>query len=225
MPPPLAGGDLRFGVGEFARLVERAGDRQRGEARILAPQRVDRDRDELVDIADIVGEQHEMLEMLGRRSGIMPQPRQAEIGARPVEQGERARLVGRADPDAVGDLVAEMDELVGREEARQFGGADVADLDAAILDHISVRDFARGAADRDRGVIVAAEMLELLDQIVAEQPRPRDAARIGAGLGQPGEGAGRRGRGNLPRIVDPELGIGEGARLRAPGSGGVRSWT
>ena len=117
MPTPLACRDLRFGIGQLAGLVDRAGDRQAGEARILAPQRIDRDADELIHVADIVGEQDELLEMLGRRAGVVPQPRQAEIGARPVEQGERARLVGTADPCPVGDLVPEVDQLVRREEA------------------------------------------------------------------------------------------------------------
>ena len=62
-------------------------------------------------------------------------------------------------------------------------------------------------------VIVAGQMLELLDEIVAEQLGPRDAGRVGAGLVQPGEGArGDRPR-DLPRIIDAQLGISERALL------------
>ena len=142
LAPPLAGGDLRLGVVEFAALVDRARDRQRGKARVLASKAVDRDGDELVDVAHIVGEQHEALEMLRRRAGVMLQPGQAEVGAGPIEQGQRPRAASDVIPHPVGDFVADMDQLVRREEARQLGGADVADLDPAVLDHVSVRDFA-----------------------------------------------------------------------------------
>ena len=91
-----------------------------------------------------------------------------------------------------------MDELVGREEARQLGGADVANVNAAILDHISVGDFARRAADRDGDIIIAGEMLELIDQIIPEQFGPRDARCVHPGLVQPGEGAGRSDAGTFP---------------------------
>jgi len=37
VPPPLSGGDLRFGVGQLARLEGRPRHRQRRKARILAP--------------------------------------------------------------------------------------------------------------------------------------------------------------------------------------------
>jgi hypothetical protein len=60
--------------------------------------------------------------MLGRRAGIVAQPRQAEVGARPVEQRERARAWRRMVPGAVGDLVADVDELGGREPAAELGG-------------------------------------------------------------------------------------------------------
>src|SRR6476619_6074309 len=123
--------------------------------------------------------------MLGWCPGVMPQSRQAKVGARSVEQSQRPRLVRGLEPHPVGDLVAEMYELVRREEARQLRGADVADVDPAILDHISVRDLARRTADGDGDVIIALEMFELIDEIVAEQLRPRDAGSIGPGLVEP----------------------------------------
>src|SRR5205085_5215963 len=149
-----------------------------------------------------VSEQDELLKMLWRSAGVVTQAREAEVRARPVEQSERPWLVGRADPDSVGDLVAQMHQLVGRKVARQLGSADVAHLDAAILDHIGVWDFARRAADRHGHVIIAREMLELIYEIVAEQFGPSDAGRVGAGLVEAGESARRRRGGDLPAIVD-----------------------
>ena len=69
----------------------------------------------------IVGEQDVALDVLGRRAGVVAQPRQAEIGAQPVEQRQRPRLARAMLPGAVGDLVADMGELGGREPARELG--------------------------------------------------------------------------------------------------------
>ena len=60
--------------------------------------------------------------------------------------------------------------------------ADIADLNPAILDHIGIWDFARGPADGDPDVIVAVEVLELVDQIIAKQVGPGDAGRVDSGL-------------------------------------------
>src|SRR5207244_8650041 len=111
------------------------------------------------------------------------------------------------NPDTVGNFVADVYELVRGEDARQLGGRDVADLDPAVLDHIRVRDFARRAADRDANIIIAQQMFELVDEIVAEEGRAGDARRIGAGLVEPGERAPDSRTGELRLIVDPELRI------------------
>ena len=149
VPAPGAGGDLAPRRRPGRRARRRRRDRQRGVAAVRAPQLLDRQADELVDVADIVGEQHEVLEMLGRRAGVVAQPGEAEIGARPVEQRERPRAVADAVPGAVGDLVADVDQLGRREPARQLGGADLAELDLGAVEHIGIGDFARRTADRD----------------------------------------------------------------------------
>src|SRR6185369_12150634 len=95
---------------------------------------------------------------------------------------------GGCVPDAVRDLVADVNQLVRWEEARQLGRADIAHLDPAVLDHVGVGDLARGSADRNRDIIVAIEMFELLDQIVTEEVRARNAGRIASRLVQPREG-------------------------------------
>ena len=68
---PYAGRDLLLGVGEVAMLEFTARHRQAGETAVWVAQCADREADELVDVADIVGEQHEALEMLGRSAGVM----------------------------------------------------------------------------------------------------------------------------------------------------------
>src|SRR5438445_11719609 len=108
VPPPAPGGDLRLGVGQLAGLIDRAGNRQRLERTILAAQRVDREADELVDVADVIGEEDKVLEMLGGCAGVMLEAREAEVGARGVEQSERARALGAERTEAVRDLVADV---------------------------------------------------------------------------------------------------------------------
>ena len=139
----------------------------------------------------------------------MPQPRQAEVGTRPVEQCQRPRGIGRCVPHAVRNFISDMDQLIRRKEAGKLGRADVTDLDPAVLDHIGVRDLARRAADADLDVIVANQVLDLVDEIFAEQVWARDAGGIGAGLAEARESARRRRAQRLAAIVDPELRISE----------------
>src|SRR6476659_11495276 len=104
-----------------------------------------------------------------------------------------------------------MDQLVGREKSRQFGRADIAHLDAAILDDVRVGDLACRAADRDRDLIVAGEVLQLLDEVIPEELRPRDACRVSAGLVETSKGAGNMRAAQRARIIDPKLGISKDA--------------
>ena len=108
VPPPRARRDLRFRIGQMLAVVIAAGHRQAGVGAVLAAQLVDREADELVDVADVVGEQDEVLEMVGIGARVMLEPGEAEIGARAVEQGQRPRVADRIVPDAVGNLVADV---------------------------------------------------------------------------------------------------------------------
>src|SRR6188508_2933498 len=98
--------------------------------------------------------------MLGRRTGVVAEPGEAEISARAVEQGERAKAA-RAVEDAVGNLVTDMDEFGRREPARQLGGAHAAKLELGAVDHIRIADLAGRAAGRDVDAIVADQMAQL----------------------------------------------------------------
>ena len=70
---------------------------------------------ELVDIEVIIGEDDEVLEMLGIGAGVMAQPEQRIIDARRGEGSERVRAALRRNEGAVGDLVIGEGE-VGRIE-------------------------------------------------------------------------------------------------------------
>jgi hypothetical protein len=50
--------------------------------------------DELVDVELVVGEQHEVLEVLGRRAGVVAQPVQRVVHPRRGEQRQRLRAPG-----------------------------------------------------------------------------------------------------------------------------------
>src|SRR3546814_2333606 len=64
--------------------------------------------------------------MLGRGAGIVAQPREVEIGAQRVEQRERLRRGRIESEQTVGELVADIGELGGREMARQLQRGDAA---------------------------------------------------------------------------------------------------
>ena len=210
-PPPAARRDLGLGIGEIVVTVEPAGDRQPGEARARFAQCGDGETNELVDVADVVGEQDVALAMLGRGPGVVTQAGEAEVGARCVEQRQRAR---RAEiPGAVGDLVADMDQLGRGKPAAKFGARQAVEGQVGAVDHIGIRDFAGRGADRDLDRIIADEMLKLFGEIGAEQRRARDRTGVNPGVVEPGEGARRRGRGNFGIISDAKLGISEGAAV------------
>ena len=159
MTAPDAGGDLRFGVGEIALTIGAAGDRQAGVAAVGIAQRADREPHELVDVADIVGEQHIALEMLGRGAGIMFEPRQAEVGARRVEQRQWAGRVEREVPSAIGNLVADVDQLGRGKPAAELGGGNAVEREIAAVEDIGVGNLAGRRADRNFDRIVAHQML------------------------------------------------------------------
>src|SRR3546814_4766599 len=83
VPPPRAVGDDAFGI-VARRDHQPARARERGVAIVLAELRAC-PAHEFIDIAVIVGEQDEALDVFGRGAGVMPEPREREIGTRTEE--------------------------------------------------------------------------------------------------------------------------------------------
>ncbi len=77
------------------------------------------------------------------------------------------------------------------------------EIDAAPVENVGIGDFAPAAANWNVDAVIGGQMLELRQQILAEERRARDAAGVGAGLGHPGERAGQSPRGLLARVGDP----------------------
>ena len=212
VPPPAALGDLGDRIGGVGGDEHPARRREGFIRAALALQLLDRPAHELVDVTDIVGEQQVALGVLGRRAGIMPQPRQAEIDPRAVEQRQGPARPERMVPGAVGDLVADMGELGGREPAAEIGGERPVEAQVVgAVEDVGVGDLARGTADRNLDVVIRSEKLELLGQIFAEQPRLGDARRVAAGPVQPPVGPRREFRRGQVAIIDAKLRIGEQA--------------
>src|SRR3546814_5822883 len=106
----------------------------------------------------IVGEQYVALEMLGRGAGIVAQPREAEIGAQRVEQRERLRRGRIESEQTVGELVADIGELGGREMARQLQrGAAAHVRSVARVEHIGKGDLLPGARHRQVHAVMRSE--------------------------------------------------------------------
>ena len=74
---------------------------------------------ELVDVELVVGEQHEVLEMLGPGTGVVAQAVQRVVDPRRGEQRQRLRLAGRGLVGAVGDAVVHRAEVGQVEQVAQ----------------------------------------------------------------------------------------------------------
>ena len=161
--------------------------------------------DELVDVALIVGEQHEALEPGRIGARIMAQPVQREIDALGGEQRKRRRPW--AEPFA-----AVHDGVVRRVQARQ--GKTLRQLHALLgvhlrgaLDREGQRNRRAAFADIDRRIVVVRQQRELLDQIGAEQVRGGDRRAVTARTGDLAEGEAWRTRHLAERHIDREIGI------------------
>ena len=171
-----AGGAGRGGEHDIAR-------RHEAVIAVLADQRA-AEADELVDVALVVGEQHEILEMLGRRAGVVVQPRERIVDALGGEEGERPRLVRSAHQRAVGDGVVGGAEVRQREMRLQAAQVRLRDVDDALLDDEGEGDRPRAHADMHRHAVMLQDVADLLLVIAAEEVGPRQRRPVGAGLEQ-----------------------------------------
>src|SRR4029079_18329335 len=149
--------------------------------------------------------------MVGARSGIMAKSRQAEVRSWAVEKRKRSSITSRIVPDAIGDLVADVRELIGRKGAREHGCGNVAKVDTAAVEDIGIGNLAFAAPDRHLDCVVRNQVLQLGLQIFPEQGRTSDARRIRSPLGQPRERPVRMRSGPLAAIGDAKLRISEAA--------------
>ena len=137
-----------FGQHHAARTRER-------RATIAAELRA-RPVDEFVDIAVIVREQDEALEMLGIGARIVGQPGEAEIGAQSVEQRQRDGIVGIVQFDPVGQFVADVGEVGRGEMARDLVGIDPRQFRTRrAVEHVGERHFLARGADFDLDLVIA----------------------------------------------------------------------
>jgi hypothetical protein len=74
---------------------------------------------EFVDVELVVGEQHEVLEGLGRRAGVVAQPMQRVVDPWRGEQRQRRGLAARRFVGAVGDAVVHFGQIGQVEEIAQ----------------------------------------------------------------------------------------------------------
>ena len=137
----------------------------------------------------IVGHQDVALHVFGGRAGIVLQPRQREVGAQPVEQGQRVMALRVLDVEAVGDLIADQRQFGGRKVPRQIERRHAVEVQSRAVQHVGVGDFLIRHADRHLGAVVADHQFELLLDMGAENVRAGDRGRIGAGPRETREGA------------------------------------
>ena len=136
--------------------------------------------DEFVDVELVVGEQHEVLEMLRRGRGVVRQAVQRIVDALCREWRQRPWLAERHFERAVGDLV------VGAVEVRHVEQVADRPLDAFGRGAIDMRAFEEGEMqrdrrgrfrNRDRNAVVAHDQAKLFDEIAFEERRLGDGGR------------------------------------------------
>ncbi len=207
VPPPRAVGDEFFGI--VARFDHNAACARHRRIARFGTKLFACPADEFIDIAVVIGEQHITLHMFRRCAGIVPQPRQAEIGAQPIEQRERSHIARRAGL-AIGNLVADMRQLGRREMPREIQRRHLIELErVARIEHIGKGNFLPPSHDRGGDVIILQQQRQLLGQVIGKDGGLGHANRIVAGRYQPSERSNRRGAALAPAIVEPDFGISE----------------
>ena len=141
---------------------------------------------EFVDVELVVGEEHEVLEMVGARRRVVAEPRQRIVDALRGKGGERRGLARPRLVGAVGDLVIGVRQVRRVEEVSQRQLDVFRDLRlhiGAFAEGEMQRDRRRRFGNRDARAVVAHQKAELFLEIVAEEFRPRDGRRVDAGRG------------------------------------------
>ncbi len=140
--------------------------------------------DEFVDIELIVGEQDEILEMIGAGRRVMLEALHRQIDARGGEQGQRQASRGMARIGPVGNRIVHAGQIRQVEEVaehRLLAGIQRR-LDETFPRQGEMnRDRPRGQPDRQRPAVILEKQLELFAIIIAEQVGPRQGGAIGAG--------------------------------------------
>ena len=187
VPPPCGVREQRAGV--IHRFVQKqpTGARQRGI--IVLPQLRPRPINEFIDIAVIVGEQDEALKILWRGAGVMCQPRQAEIGAQPIEQRQRQVRIHRRHMQSVRQFITDGGEFGGGKMLRQLHRAHLPQP-AAAIQHIGERNWLIRPPHAQLHRVIGHDEADLLCQIIGKKPRAGDRHRIASGLAQLAKGAG-----------------------------------
>ena len=203
-----------LGIGGVAGDHHPAGAAQRVVGAVRVHQLGGGPAHELVDVAMVVGEQDERLDVLHRRAGVVPQPRQREVGAQPVEV-RQGKGLGLGEHHAVGDLVADVGQVGGREVAGDVRRLAGVERHGRPVHHIGEGDLLGGGVHADSRAIVLHQQLQLLDQIGAVQVRPGDRGLVDAGAGQAGIGPALGRRRGVALPFDAQQRIGE----QAPGAG------
>jgi hypothetical protein len=142
--------------------------------------------DEFVDVELVVGEEHEVLEVLGIGSGVVAQAMQRVVDARRGEERERPRLAGARDVGAVGDAVVHRAEVGQVEQVAQqqpLLDAEAA-FDVVVLGKREVdRDRLHARADLERDAVVLEQEMELVEVVAREQVGARQRRLVGSRSG------------------------------------------
>ena len=176
---------------------------------------------EFVDVELVIGEQHEVLEPLGRCACVVAQAVQRVVHARRGEQRQRLRLTGGGLPGAVGDAIVHGGQVGQVEHVAHQHAAGLGQraLDVVVLRKREMDGNRVGAgAHFQLHVVAGAQQAELLGVVVGKQVGPGQRGLIPPGafhkaIGQLGVGP-RHGGGVHPhkRVESAHRALGRLAR-------------
>ena len=169
---------------------------------------------ERIDVELIIREDHEVLEMLRIRAGVVIEPAQRIIDARRAEQGQRFGRTGRELQGVIGDRVVNRSQVrhiemiaQGSRNARLAAGRGRGlNVDIPTIGEMN-RDRLVQLADFHRDAVIFNQPPDLVGEISSEQIRPRHRGLIHAGACDKAVGETRiephmgRGRNTCKRIV------------------------
>jgi len=141
---------------------------------------------ELVDVELVVREQHEVLKVLRRSAGVVPQAMQRVVDPRRGEQRQRMRFARAGLTRAVGDAVVHRVEVRQVETVahQQAALGCQAAFDVVVVGERKVhRDGLRARSHFERHVVVFQQQTELFEVVAREQFGPRQRGLVGAGAG------------------------------------------
>ena len=134
----------------------------------------------LIDVALVVGEQHEALEVLRVRGGVVVQALQGQVDTLGCEHRQRLRFITNRAVCAVGDGIVDLRKVGQRKCAAQRARLFGRNVHGGSLHHERQRNRPVAYAHHDGAVVIVQEAFDLHAVVVTEEVRARERRAVHA---------------------------------------------